>query len=451
MPWQRYVLDVALEHDGNGNLYYQTVVLEVPRQSGKTAIVLAYILMRMQAWTGQNVVYTAQDLNHARKKWRKDHCKRIRKVKGFREGADYKIRNVNGDESIDFPKTEGWYGISATGEASGHGDTLHAHMCDEAFYHRDQRVDQSFLPPMLTVENPQQWIASAAGDWKSLYFNEKIAMGKAAVEADLADGLCAFLWEAPPGSDIFDRALWWRVMPALGFTQTESRIARFAASMEPEEFARAFLCITKKKNSGGDEALDLEMWEKQVVPGPDVTGRLVLGLAMPPSRTHGALGIAGRRPEGDFYVEHTHTRSGTGWVVAEVKDFMARVPQVAGVAIDSGGPAASEIAPLEAAGVTVFKLNASKHADAAGLFYDRLSEGQLWHLSGTPLDGAVEGATKRPLGDRWAFDRRTPDVDIAPLEAVTVALGVLVALPDEAPPVDFAEMYAERGGLFSWE
>ncbi len=446
MPHQQYKLDVALEHDGSGRLFYQTIVNKEPRQGGKTATTLAVILMRVQMWTGQNVIYTAQDLNHARKKWRKDHCKRVKNIKGFREGRDYKIRNVNGDESIEFPKTDGWYGISATGEASGHGDTLHLHMGDEAFALRDPRADQSFLPAMATVANPQQWITSAAGDWKSVYFNDKVARAKAAIEADADRGICGFIWEAAErieDVDIFDRGLWRRTIPSLGYTQTEERIAGFAVSMALEEFARAFLCVTKQPAAGVDPALDPEKWEAQVVPSPDTVGRLVLGLAMPPSRSHGALGIAGHRPEGDFYVEHTHTRSGTGWVVGEVLDFIRQVPRVVGVAVDAGGPAASEIALLEAAGVQVFKLNASKHADAAGLFHDRLVEGRLWHVAGSPLDDAVGGASWRPLGDRKAFDRRSPDVDIAPLESVTLALGALVALPDEH--VAERSVYEERG------
>src|SRR5689334_10794972 len=47
MPWQRHVLDVALEVDPEtGRLAYQEVDLTVPRQSGKTLLLLCLMVHR---------------------------------------------------------------------------------------------------------------------------------------------------------------------------------------------------------------------------------------------------------------------------------------------------------------------------------------------------------------------------------------------------------------------
>ena len=54
--------------------------------------------------------------------------------------------------------------------------------------------------------------------------------------------------------------------------------------------------------------------------------------------------------------------------------------------------------------------------------YDTVDEKGLRHLGGLELRQAVKGATKRPLGDAWAWSRRNSTVDISPLVAATLAL-----------------------------
>src|SRR4029453_9169634 len=46
LPWQRQVLNVALEHV-RGRLSYRDVIISVPRQSGKSTLMLAVIVHRL--------------------------------------------------------------------------------------------------------------------------------------------------------------------------------------------------------------------------------------------------------------------------------------------------------------------------------------------------------------------------------------------------------------------
>ena len=77
MPWQRLVLDVALEYayDDEDELEtarpaYRTVVVTVPRQNGKTTLLWALMLWRALAWSNQEIVATAQTGKEAMEKWR---------------------------------------------------------------------------------------------------------------------------------------------------------------------------------------------------------------------------------------------------------------------------------------------------------------------------------------------------------------------------------------------
>jgi len=70
MPWQRTIADVGLELDPDTGLpAYREVVVTVPRQSGKTTLVLGWELQRALRWsTPQRCAYTAQSGSDARRK-----------------------------------------------------------------------------------------------------------------------------------------------------------------------------------------------------------------------------------------------------------------------------------------------------------------------------------------------------------------------------------------------
>jgi hypothetical protein len=51
----------------------------------------------------------------------------------------------------------------------------------------------------------------------------------------------------------------------------------------------------------------------------------------------------------------------------------------------------------------------------------------------------VKGAAKRPLGDAWAWSRKSSGVDISPLVAITLAVWWLAAVSES--------VYESRGVL----
>ncbi|MEM9652235.1 MAG: hypothetical protein AAGA65_09085 [Actinomycetota bacterium] len=451
LPFQQYKLDVAFEHDGHGNLFYDLVVEKAPRRSGKTTQNLSVILHRMQQWQDQTATYTAQTLNDARKKWRNEHCKRIKKVRGFRERRDYVIRNVNGDESIEFPRTGGRYAISATGEKSGHGDELHLYVCDEAFAHEDLRVDQSFLPTMDTVVNPQQWVTSAAGKWKGVYLIDKVDKAKAAVEADTGSGTCGFIWEADPDCDRGSPDVWRTVHPTLGSLLTMERMQNRFQQMDSDEFARAYLGITTPDPRSSTRVLEipLAVWAQQADEASRIESQAMVGVAMPPDRSHTSVGVAGRRLEGDWHVQHAHRGPGSGWVVEEVGKMVRNIDAVRGVAVDPAGPASSLGSGFEAAGIEVFELGTRKYGQACGLLKDGLKARRVWHRGQDELSTAVGLAEAKHYGDMWIWKRADGDESIADLEAVTLALGAAESAGELTASGPSGVI--ERGGLFRWD
>ncbi len=98
------------------------------------------------------------------------------------------------------------------------------------------------------------------------------------------------------------------------------------------------------------------------------------------------------------------------------------------VVIDSAGPAASLIVELTAAGIPVVTTSAREMAQACGSLYDAIRNGELWHIGQPELNDAVAAASKRPLQDAWAWQRKG-NTDISPLVAVTLAAFGLASSP----------------------
>ena len=105
MPWQQHVADVALEVDpATGRLAYRRIALVVPRQSGKTTLMLALTLTRALAWPGgrQRIAYTAQTGSDARDKWQDDWLPIIEASPYQRQLKGGKPRLTNGHEALIF-------------------------------------------------------------------------------------------------------------------------------------------------------------------------------------------------------------------------------------------------------------------------------------------------------------------------------------------------------------
>ena len=93
------------------------------------------------------------------------------------------------------------------------------------------------------------------------------------------------------------------------------------------------------------------------------------------------------------------------------------------VVIDIISPAASMIPALRAAKVKVVQTSAADIGKACGLFLDDSLAGRLTHAAQEQLDAALAGAKKRPIQNAgaWAWDRKDPNTNIAPLVAATLA------------------------------
>lgn len=413
LPWQQLVADVGLEHDERGIPYFREVRLTVPRQQGKTTLILAVATDRCLAFDRpQRVLYTAQDRNHAREKW----IEQVELLQRSPLRRLFTVRRSNGSERISW-RTGSVLGITASGEKSGHGFTLDQAFIDEAFAQIDDRLVQGFRPAMVTRRDAQLWILSTAGTDESTFLRERVDDGRARVEQDDREGVAYFEWSAPDDWDVADRATWRAAMPALGLTIDEETVAADFGTMDQGEFARAYLNRWSPK---GVPVFALAQWLACLDPRSQASGPIAFGVDVAPDRSSGTIAAAGGRADGRVHVELIERRDGTDWIPARIRELVERW-RPSGVAIDPAAPAGSLLPSLALGSVPLSLCTGRTYGQACGAYFDDVATGRLAHRGQPALDDAVLGARRRSLGDAWAW-ARTPDAaDPAPLIAATLA------------------------------
>lgn len=438
MPWQQQVFDVALELDpATGRLAYRQVVLTVPRQSGKTTLLLVLILLRALGAPRQSIRYTAQTAKDARDKWGDDWLSILGPSKF---SSLFRTRLTNGHEALLF-KNGSIQSLVATTEKSGHGSTIDLAILDEAFAHPDARLEQALRPAMITRPQPQLWVVSTAGTPdKSPYLWGKVEAGRQLAGAGVTDSAAYFEWSADETLDPSDPATWWSCMPALGLTMTQEAVAAEFASMQINEFERAFL--NRWKSATSDPVIPVADWIELTDRESEALDPVCLAFDVTPDRAASSIAAAGRRPDGLMHVEIVDQGRGTGWVVDKLV-ALSRAHRPVAVVCDPAGPAGSLLSDLAARKVDVLVVNSKEHAQACGLLFDTVSQAGLRHLGTPELTAALDGAVKRPLGDAWAWSRKSSAVDISPLVAVTLALWVANTRRRSARVVDLGAVYAE--------
>lgn len=461
MPWQQYVADVALELDPvTGLPVYREVGVTVPRQQGKTLMILVLMVHRALGFglrRRQNVIYTAQTRNDARKKLEDDHLP-ILDVSKLR--SRYRTRMTNGSEAILW-KNRSKIGITSATEKAGHGETLDLGIIDEAFAHVDDRLEQAMKPAMLTRDDAQLWWMSTAGKRTSTYLLGKVEVGRQIVEAGVTEGVAFFEWSADPNSDPADPQTWRSCMPALGYTITESAVAADQKSMKPAEFRRACLNIADTESVAGWQVIGETAWATAADAASAPEDPVCFAIDVSRGDAHAAIAVAGWQVGGHReapcrehaptvdddcrdcrryrlrHVELVAHERGTGWVVPWILERVQKWNPCA-VVIDQGGPANVIVPALErawddlifpdlAARCPLVKPTVREVGQASGQFYDGicsrvLADRSIRHVPHPGLTSAVAGAMKRPLGEAWAWGRQHSSVDISPVVAASLAL-----------------------------
>jgi len=417
--WQRQVADVALELNEAGTYKRRTVGVSVGRQNGKTALLSARIGLELLA--GGHVAYTAQDRGGARLKFQ-ETVEMLRPALGSRFAQ---LRLANGSESLTM-RGGGSLRVVTPSKEGARGLTLDLVVIDEALAHPLELVG-ALGPTMATRPSSQLWLASNAGTHTSHLLRHYRDLGRAGDSNSLA----WFEWGAADDADPDDPETWAAAIPTLQETHgvTLEAVQDFHATMTTELYEREIL--NRWPLDSGAYVLDVAQFSRLETHDLEHSDKLAVGVDVSPLRDYTTIAVASQT--GDRYLtEIVDHRPGVGWVPAR----LAQLSQQWGatIVIDAGAAAASLLPHVQH--LNTLEVGARDYAASCATMYDAIVDGQLAHLGDTILTDAVASATRRRLGDRWAWKRTSDDCPITPLVAASLALwGAISVAPKPTPQV----------------
>lgn len=467
LPWQRALLDVALERvDGPGSPWaYDQVVTIVGRRSGKTVSSLGVSLVRALAGPlllrerGVRVpfraAHTAQNLYAARKRFLADLVEPYKSRAGdpdawnrghqvFRnlanttltldpKGLDYKSADASAIQ------------VYAPTPGAVRGDGLLHLTLDEAlvFTHDEGGALMSAArPTMAEFEGQaQQWITtniSAATD-DSRWIAGLRDKGRADVARDRRSGRCYLEFSMPPDGDPADERLWWAHLPALGDgIVTVEALRRDLEEMGPLAFGAEYLGLWPGAAAvRGWAAIPGAVWEAAASsPDPEVEppAPVAFGVDIDPFGRSATLAAA--VPDGlGVRVEVIAHAEGSGWVLETVRDLAAQwrgVPLV----VDDYGPGHELLLTLDHEDVPTRAVTTRDASAACYAFEQGIGARTVTHWPNDDLRDAV-AAAQRTSGRSWVYERRL-DVVQTPLWAALLAswgASHLEVAPDVEPAI----------------
>jgi hypothetical protein len=462
MPHQRYMVDVALEVDDDAQaLAYRDVTGLLPRQSGKTSVILPLKVHRAIAMPGearryapaqtgrQRILYAAQKRIDARDKWLDDQ---LPILDASPYASRYRKRLTNGHEALIW-KTGAYDGITSNTETAGHGKVLDLGVEDEFFAAEDARLEQAFSPAMLTRWSPQHWRVSTEGTERSVYLAGKVDRGREMVEIGAPTSTCYLEWSNL--DDSYDEpATWLSCMPALcpgpnpcecGVDAAGRRwwrhtvtIATVRAELEKlgkDEFCRAYLNRRQKHRPAPDAKVPTrDQWEAVKDKDSQVTDPVALAVEVAyPTGEYTSIAVIGLREDGLHHLELIAHDRGTKWVVPRLKALAEKWKPVA-VALDAKGPTGELLLELQQAGFTLPGESGPKRGDLAVPTLQEMAAAcaqlasavrerkSLRHRDQPQVEAARAEVRTRTVGDAWLWARKTSDGLISPWVAFTVGL-----------------------------
>jgi len=400
--------------------------LVVPRQNGKGAILEAIELAGLFLFGEQLILHSAHEFKTAQEAFRR--------VLSLVENTDHlrkrvaRVRTSHGEEGIELT-TGARLRFVARSTASGRGFSAQRVVLDEAMQLGTETMG-ALLPTLAAQDNPQVVYAASAPLSTSVQLHA--VRNRALAGGD--ESLAYLEWSVTDDAEVDDPAQWAVANPSLGIRIGADYVERERAALPEEIFKRERLGIPDAPVVVTDERIvEPDVWAALKEERSRVDGRMSFAVDITPDRRMAAIAVAGHRDDGLVHVEVVDHRPGTSWVGDRLVDLAERWGRQP-VTIDPGSPAGSLVVTVRERGIEVREVSARQVVQATGQFYDLVMSGGLRHIGQAPLTAALDGATRRPLGESWTWNRRAQSVDICPLMAATLALGALLETSDTAAP-----------------
>ena len=419
--WQRWLVRWILAVDADGNPACRQVVLIVPRQNGKGAVLEAIELYWLIVAGVKVVVHTAHEADTAA-----GHQERLDALIGEPEIDLPRLRSYksNGKERIRNLDEKLLLQFRTRTKATKRGASPQRVVLDEA--QELQASHLAALVPAMAAQSmnlstmPQLIFTGSAPLPRSVYLHGLLRR----IEEQRPPRTLLAMWAASPDDDPSDVDNWYRTNPSLGLLISEDYIRETEwLAMDPEDFAAERMGVPQGDERGGDGPISTTRWGELVDGESMATDEsLTLGVDAPIDRRSVCFSVSGRRADG---MRHGAIRY---WVPTP---DLGRVVEIGKMLAEGHGvplhfppksPALAWRADFERAGVDVVEVKAAAFVEAQQTIEQAITDGTFRHRGQPEMVKAVEGLAARVAGDTSPWSRRSSSANTAPLFALAAAL-----------------------------
>ena len=430
MPWQTLAAGLIGECDSAGRLLHPLVVVTVPRQAGKTALLAAVMLHRCTMRPAGRVWYTAQSGIKAREQmWEMMDAVDLSAFKSITRS-----KRGAGDTSIELPALGSRIRAHPPTPDSLHGNQSDLYVIDEGWFF-DEPLAAGLMgaitPTQATRPNAQTVIVSTAGTAASTWFHDLVDRGRA------GDGVALIDYGVGPDVDADDFEAIAAAHPAIGHTQDASILVKARAQLPTAgEFLRAY---GNRRTKTFERLIPVELVELATVTTELPDGTPMFGAAVSFDRDDVVIVAGVEDIDGVPVVEVVDRLDSTEHAGARLAELCDR--HGGHVALAPAGPAGSVADDAERRDAPVLRVNDAALSVATVDFLDRIRRPQadpdarpgVRLRAHSAFTDAFDAATLRTAGDRQFWSRRASAGSVAAVEAATLAVYALANRP--APPV----------------
>jgi hypothetical protein len=431
MPWQSWSLEQILAKNPDGTWTHPECCLIVPRQAGKSTILMLRVLYGLFK-LGEKIIFSAHQWVTAKALWKRTFAIIKTTPWMWKHVAGHTCSQGRGTIELH----SGAEVVFTTRSAhAGRGlDEIDLEIYDEA-YDLTEADMAALSPTKMNASDPQTIYTSSAVNQDQHSSGHVLAAVRRRGRAGAESGLFFAEWMAPEGSGRADPDTWRQANPSYGVIATEKKLRAEFVKFSTPAGRKSFDCEYLGRGDWPEDpenfeaVLDPEVWSDMTDTAPSLRGQIALAL----DRTQDGCWIiaaAQGTTDGRTHLEIGYYQAATH---DEVVAYLLAV--IAGwdpcvLVIDRKSLAFAIVPKLIAAGIEPEVTGTAQMAAACGGFYDDAVASLLSHTGQKILTDSVETAEKHELpGGDWVWSRRT-----SPLRAASLARWGLLSFGSTISP-----------------
>jgi len=425
LPWQKSILYRWMSTDDDGKWTNPECGLSVPRQNGKSELIIVRIIGGM-VFLGEALVYTAQSDNTV---------KEIkRRIMRFFYDADEELRDMLTDEFDNEPKSLDYCELRNRGRCvfrtrtrtNGLGSTNDTLIIDEAQEETD--AQQEALLPTIASGKSQNHQTIRAGTPPTAGSSGTVwTRTRNSVLTGKAEMYCWQEWSVEAITDVLDEEAWYFANPSLGYFLMISAVRNEAATMATDSFNKMrlgwYAGVESLRAISDDEWTPLAVERVELPEEPN----LVYAIKFAPDRSAVSLAVGVIMPDARVHIEIIERRqmnAGIAWLSMWLIERWRKCNKII---IDGQAGQQLLVEELIRSDPKISKKILTPNVKEAGAayssFHTAIQQKLLTHFNQPALNVSIKTVKRRDIGRDGMFGYASMNNDIQsdPTEAAAFA------------------------------